>query len=203
MRLMTERLLPAGMHLARSCQSLPPLPGLGLRDALRRKRKGALPEGRGAQAAQRGARQKDDAEAGHPMGHLTYLRGEVAHQVRLKPIQMKPLPRPRRFHLYCSPHDDGALAVGEELQAGVAALKERGAPLAAEAQEELKGLADAVVENLEDVEVEDLQKALQVGRVAVFVCEAGGARVCCETRADGRCMHAVRVDLRPRTSLAS
>ena len=100
--------------------------------------------------------------------------------------------------------ESGAVqAMGEELQAGVAALKERGAPLAAEAQEELKGLADAVVENLEDVEVEDLQKALQVGRVAVFVCEAGGARVCCETRADGRCMHAVRVDLRPRTSLAS
>ena len=74
--------------------------------------------------------------------------------------------------------ESGAVqAMGEELQAGVAALKERGAPLAAEAQEELKGLADAVVENLEDVEVEDLQKALQVGRVAVSVCGAGGARV--------------------------
>ena len=42
--------------------------------------------------------------------------------------------------------ESGAVdAVGEELQAGIAALREQAAPLGAEAQEELKGLADAVV----------------------------------------------------------
>ena len=53
--------------------------------------------------------------------------------------------------------------VGEELQAGIAALKDHAAPLGAAAKEELRGLADAVVEKLEDVEVQDLQRALQVG----------------------------------------
>ena len=84
--------------------------------------------------------------------------------------------------------ESGAVqAMGEELQAGVAALKERGAPLAAEAQEELKGLADAVVENLEDVEVEDLQKALQVGRVAVFVRQEAPECMCAGTLARREC----------------
>ena len=84
--------------------------------------------------------------------------------------------------------ESGAVqAMGEELQAGVAALKERGAPLAAEAQEELKGLADAVVENLEDVEVEDLQKALQVGRVAVSVRQEAPECMCAGTLARREC----------------
>ena len=55
-------------------------------------------------------------------------------------------------------------AVGEELQAGITALKERAPPLGAEAKTELRGLADAVVEKLEseDVEVQDVQRSLQV-----------------------------------------
>ena len=47
---------------------------------------------------------------------MTYMQGEVAHQVKLKPIRLQPLRKPRRYHLYCSANNDGALAVGEELQ---------------------------------------------------------------------------------------
>ena len=68
--------------------------------------------------------------------------------------------------------------VGEELQAGIAALKDRAAPLGAAAKEELRGLADAVVEKLEDVEVQDLQRALQVPHDSVHtvcICQAGRA----------------------------
>lgn len=53
----------------------------------------------------------------------TYMEGEVAQTIKLKPIRLHPLRFGRRFHLYCSPNNLGASSVGEQLQTIVADIE--------------------------------------------------------------------------------
>ena len=54
---------------------------------------------------------------------MTYMQGEIADQNRWQPIQLAKHREGRCFHLYCSEHNLGAPAVGEELQALVPSLR--------------------------------------------------------------------------------